>query len=193
VNSILKQVSPSPTTMIRMDHTHVLATFHRYHIDTPAKTKRSLVNLICSLLEVHAQLEEEIFYPAMRDLASDGALVDKSFPEHAEMKRLIAQLREMEPHDPRYDETVMELMRDVIHHVADEETMLLPDAERRLGDRLGELGAQMTKRRLELTAPRVGEMARNAVTAMPVSSMVLTAGAVVAGAYLVTRAFGREA
>ena len=63
MNSILKQVSPSATTMIRMDHTHVLATFHRYRIDTPEKTKRSLVNLICAALEVHAQLEEEISIP----------------------------------------------------------------------------------------------------------------------------------
>ena len=55
----------------------------------------------------------------------------------------------MQPGDAAYDETVMELMRDVLHHVADEETMLLPDAERRLGDQLNELGAQMTKRRLK--------------------------------------------
>ena len=70
--------------------------------------------------------------------------------------------------------------------------MLLPDAERRLGKQLNELGAQMTKRRLELTAPRLGEMARDTVSAMPVSSMLLTASAVVAGAYIVSRAFGRE-
>jgi hemerythrin superfamily protein len=178
--------------MIRMDHTHVLAIFHRYRADTPVQTKRSLVNLICTALEVHAQLEEEIFYPAMRALPGDEGLVDKSLPEHTEMKRLIAKLREMTPGDTAYDDTVMELMRDVIHHVADEETMLLPDAERRLGQQLNELGAQMTKRRLELTAPRLGEMARDTVSAMPVSSMLLTASAVVAGAYIVSRAFGRE-
>src|SRR5690242_9273440 len=82
MNSLLKQVTPGVTVMIRMDHTHVLATFHRYHTDSPAHTKRSIVRLICTALEVHAQLEEEIFYPAMRTLASDSALVDKSLPEH---------------------------------------------------------------------------------------------------------------
>jgi hemerythrin superfamily protein len=193
MNSILKQVTPSVTTMIRMDHTHVLATFHRYRVDTPVHTKRSLVNLICTALEVHAQLEEEIFYPAMRALPLDSALVDKSIPEHAEMKRLIAKLREMDPNDAAYDDTVMELMRDVMHHVADEETTLLPQAERNLGEQIYELGAQMTKRRIQLTAPRAGEIARDTVSAVPVTSMLLTAGAVAAGAYVLSRAFGREA
>ena len=193
MNSILKQVTPSVTTMIRMDHTHVLATFHRYRVDAPVHTKRSLVNLICTALEVHAQLEEEIFYPAMRALPLDSALVDKSIPEHAEMKRLISKLRGMGPSDVAYDDTVMELMRDVMHHVADEETILLPHAERNLGEQIYELGARMTKQRLELAAPRAGEIARDTVSAMPVSSMLLTAGAVAAGAYVLSRAFGREA
>jgi hemerythrin superfamily protein len=189
----LKQVTPSATVMIRMDHTHVLASFHRYHTDSSAHTKRSIVRLICTALEVHAQLEEEIFYPAMRTLASDSALVDKSLPEHARMKELIAKLRAMEPADSAYDETVMELMRDVIHHVADEETMLLPDAERRLGDQLQDLGAQMLKRRLELVGPHAGEIAVDTVTTMPVASMVVTASAVLAGFYVLSRAFGRNA
>jgi hypothetical protein len=85
------------------------------------------------------------------------------------------------------------LMRDVLHHVADEETTLLPDAERLLGDRLGELGAQMTKRRLELAAPRAGEIAVNTVRGMPASSMLVAAGALIAGTYIVKRAFGRHA
>jgi len=194
MNSLLKQVTPSATVMMRMDHTHVLATFHRYHTDSSAHTKRSIVRLICNALEVHAQLEEEIFYPAMRALASGGALVDKSLSEHARMKELIAKLRNMEPADSVYDDTVMEMMRDVIHHVADEETMLLPDAERRLGDQLlQELGAQMLKRRLELAGPRAGEIAVDTVIAMPVASMVVSVSAVLAGFYVLSRAFGRNA
>ena len=140
MKSILRKAVPNATTMIRMDHTHVLATFHRYRRDTPAQVKQGLVNVICTALEVHAQLEEEIFYPAMRAAAaSDGAIVDKSLPEHEEMKRLIGKLRGMQPGDALYDDTVMELMRGVLHHVADEETTLLPDAERLLGERLEDL------------------------------------------------------
>lgn len=193
MKSITSKLSPSITNMIRMDHTHVLATFHQYEMDTHPQTKKALVNTACLALEVHAQLEEEIFYPAMREIAVDVSILDKSIPEHSEMRRLIAQLRAMEPSDPAYDNTFMELMRDVLHHVADEETTLLPDAERLLADRLGDMGAQMTKRRLELSAPRAGEIAMNAVRGFPTSSMLMAAGAVLAGTYFAKRAFERHA
>ena len=103
-------------------------------------------------------LEEEIFYPAVREVTEDE-LIRESMAEHQEMKRLIGLLRRMEPEAIDYDETVMALMREVLHHVADEETVVLPAAERLLGDSLGELGARMTKRRVQLVAPRSGEIA----------------------------------
>ena len=161
MHKALKTFVPTVTNMIRADHTHVLAVFHQYEIDTAPGTKRALVNTICLALEVHAQLEEEIFYPAMRALSGDAGVVAKSVPEHDEMRRLIARLREMQPEDAGYDATVMELMRDVLHHVADEETILLPDAERT--PRRSARGARraMTKRRLELIAPKSLEIAWN--------------------------------
>ena len=81
-------------------------------------------------------------------------VLEKEVPEHDQMRRFIAQLRSMEPTDTGYDNTFMELMRTVIHHVADEETMLLPAAERLMPDRLGELGAQMTKRRFAVASTK---------------------------------------
>jgi hemerythrin superfamily protein len=181
----LKAFVPTVTNMIRADHTHVLATFHQYEIDTSPGTKKALVNTICLALEIHAQLEEEIFYPAMREIARDAALVGKSVPEHDEMRRLVAELRSMEPTDTDYDQTVMELMRDVLHHVADEETILLPDAERSLADRLEELEAAMTKRRLELVAPKSMEIAWNTMRALPASNVLMGAGALALVAMLV--------
>lgn len=189
MKSIKNSLSPSITDMIRMDHTSVMETFHQYEIDNSPTTKKALISTACLALEIHAQLEEEIFYPAMRAISSDSTVVAKSIPEHNEMRRLIAQLRAMEPADPSYDQTFMQLMRDVMHHVADEETTLLPDAERLLADRLGELGAEMTKRRLQLTAPRAGEIAVNAVRGLPATSMLMAAGAVLAGTYFAKRAF----
>jgi hemerythrin superfamily protein len=193
MNSIINAFSPSITSMIRLDHTHVLTTFHKYKADTPSSTKEAIVNTVCIALEIHAQLEEEIFYPVMREVAPDNEVIKKSVPEHDEMRRLIARLREMEPTDAAYDQTFMDLMRDVMHHVADEESVLLPEAERLLSDRLGELGAQMTKRRLELAAPRAGEIAANTLHAATASTVLMTAGALLAGSYLVKRAFSRHA
>jgi len=191
MNTLLAKLSPTITNMIRFDHTHVVATYHQFEADTPPGAKQALVNTVCTALEIHAQLEEEIFYPAMAAL--DGARVDKSFPEHDEMRRLIARLRAMAPEDEAYDLTFHELMRDVLHHVAEEETILLRDAERLIPDRLAELGAKMTKRRLELVAPRTGEIAWNMVRGMPVKTTLLTLGLGLAGGYFLQRSRGLRA
>ena len=193
MNSLLKKLSPTITNMIRMDHTHVMVTFHQYEADTAPATKKALVNTACVALEIHAQLEEEIFYPAVRRVVTDPVVIDKSVPEHDEMRRLIAKLREMEPTDADYDRTFMELMRDVMHHVADEETVLLPAAERLLAGEIEELGAQMTKRRLQLVAPRAGEIAGNTLRALPASTMLVSVGAVLAGGLVLNRALRRRA
>jgi hemerythrin superfamily protein len=192
MTSVLAKLSPTITNMIRMDHTHVTAVFHQYEVETAPSTKKALVTNICLALEVHAQLEEEIFYPAMQALSVDLGVVEKSVPEHDEMRRLIAALRGMEPTDAQYDVTVMELMRDVLHHVADEETTLLPDAERLMKDRLRELGAQMTRRRLQLLAPRASELAVSTVRSLPASTMVMSAGAAAAGLLVLRRLMARR-
>lgn len=192
MNFSLNKLSPTITNMIRMDHTHVMLTFHQYEIDTSPKKKLALVSTICLALEIHAQLEEEIFYPAMRALGVDHEVVQKSVPEHDEMRRLIGRLRGMDPTDAEYDQTFMELMRDVINHMADEETILLPDAERKLAGQLDELGARMTKRRLQLAAPHTGEIALNTMRGFPAGSMVVAAGALLAGTYLVKRSASRR-
>jgi hemerythrin superfamily protein len=183
------KMSPTATRMIRMDHTHVLATFHKYRLDASPDKKHAIAETICLALEIHARIEEEIFYPAMRSVDPD--LVDKSIPEHNDMRRLIAQLRQTRPQDQAFDQTLMELMREVMRHVADEETMLLPDAERVLGDqRLSELGAEMTRRRFQLAAPRAGEIAVNTVRSFPAATLAVT-GMFVVGAFLVGRAVTR--
>ena len=187
MNPLFAKLSPTITNMIRTDHTHVLATFHQYEADTPPGSKRALVDSICVALEIHAQLEEEIFYPVMRTLPSGSTTIDKNEPEHDEMRRLIAKLRGMEATHADFDRTVMELMRGVIHHVAEEETVLLHDAERLIPDRLSELGAQMTKRRFELVLPRSGEIANNMMRATPIKNTLMLLGLVAAGGYAVKR------
>lgn len=193
MNSLVNTLSPSITTIIRMDHAHVLTTFHQYRSGINPSAKKALVGTACLLLEIHAQLEEEIFYPAMRAaLPPDNHILSKSVPEHDEMKRIIAQLRNLAPTELAFDQAFLELMRDVMHHVADEETTLLPEAERLLAGRLGELGAQMTKRRLELLTPRAGELASHSFQAASAGTMMLAASALMAGSYLFKRAFARH-
>jgi hemerythrin superfamily protein len=186
VNQLLSRLSPSITNMIRMDHTHVLTTFRQYEFDTPPRAKKGLVDSVCIAIEIHAQLEEEIFYPALRSHA-DTEFLRKSIPEHDQMRRLITQLRNLDSADAAYNETFYELMNNVMHHMADEETFLLPLAERVLADRLGELGAQMTKRRLQLAVPRGGEIAGGMVRSAGTGGLVMGAGALLACSYLLSR------
>lgn len=190
MNAISSKPSSSVAKMIRADHTHVLAVFHRFRSDVAPRTKQALVDTVCVALDIHAQLEEEILYPAMASV--DSPLVEKSVPEHAEMKRLMSEVRAMDPSHAAFDETFMQLMRTVIHHVADEETILLPEAERLLADRLNELGTQMAKRRRQLMLPRAAEMTRNAVRAMPTSTVLVGAGALLAGTYVLRYALKKN-
>ena len=192
MNNPLSSLRPSATDMIRMDHTHVNSTFHRYKAETDPQTKQALANMICLALDVHAKLEEEIFYPAMREVQADRPLVDKSYPEHEEVHRLVARLRDLKPEDPMFDKTVHELMRTVMHHVADEETTLLPDAEEALGtQRLQEIGGRMLKRRMQLMGPIMPQMAREMVRATPTTFLVCTAGALLGMTLVARRAFAR--
>jgi len=185
--SLLTRMSPSITNMIRMDHTHVVAAFHQFQADTAPRVKKGLADNICLALEVHAQLEEEIFYPALREVSPDETL-DKAKPEHDEMRRLVGGLRGLHPTDPAFDETVFELMRAVLHHVADEETQLLPKAERLLAGQLSEMGGRMTRRRLELLGPRSGELAGSMARSMSTGTMLAAAGTLaVAGGLLLAR------
>jgi hypothetical protein len=194
VNAVTR-LTPSITTMIRMDHTHAFALFHRYKADTPDGRKRALLTNACLALEVHAQLEEEIFYPALRRVISDDEVLNKSGPEHDEMRELIRQLRDQLAAADRVsvvvDDTFLKLMRAVIHHVADEETHLLPLAERLLKDELGELGMKMTRRRVELVKPHMGEIAVSAARSFPAAAaagaVVAALGAVAIGATLLSR------
>ena len=188
MNTILQKLAPNAADMIRADHTHVMALFHRYKASSSPAAKKAVVSAICVSLEIHAQIEEEIFYPALRVAA--GPVIEQLVPEHDEMKRIIAELREMDAEAAGYDATFMTLMRTVIHHVADEETQLLPDAERVLGYRLSELGMEMAKRRLQLMAPRSREIAIVKARTLPKGGLALAAGALLAGA-LVARGFRR--
>lgn len=186
MTSLISQLSPSITNMIRLDHTHVLTAFHQYEIGSSPRLKKGLADNVCLAIEIHAQLEEEIFYPAMRAV-QDSEIVRKSGPEHDEMRGLISRLRNMPVSDPAFDDTFFELMRHVMHHVADEETMLLPAAERLIPEQLQELGARMTRRRLELTGSRASEVASSMARSMSTGTIFGMGSAVLAGAYLLTR------
>ena len=190
---LMSRLMPGATGMIRADHSRLLVVLHRYRGTESPAARQAPVRAGARLLEIHAALEEEIFYPACRAAGIDNPVLDKSLTEHAEMHRLIEELRAADPASAAFDQGVMALMRVVLHHMADEETVLLPDAERVLGpDRLAELGLQMTRRRLQLAAPQAGEIAADTLRNARPASVLMAAGVLLAGGYMVKRAFGHN-
>lgn len=96
-------LSPTITSMIRLDHIRALAAFHRYRADSPWWRKHDIVLSTCAALEIHAQLEEEIFYSAVARVLPDDETRRKSEPEQDGRRQMIGRLRAMQPDDSAYD------------------------------------------------------------------------------------------
>ena len=174
---VLGALAPKITRMIRSDHARLLGIFHRYTADAPADLRKALADRLCTALEIHMKLEEDVFYPALRELFPGNETIQRGEPEHHALRRLIGRLRRMSEGDVGFDGAVLELMRSFMHHVADEETVLLPAAERVLAEHLSELGGRMTRRRFELARPRLGEIVSGVLRSTPKSTLVSVAAA----------------
>jgi hemerythrin superfamily protein len=104
-------------------------------------------------LEVHATIEEEIFYPAVKKARSEHVKdeVREAYEEHKQMKTLLAEIASITPADETYDMKMKVLKEDVEHHVKDEEGEMFPDAKKFLGEsRLVELGTELQARKQQL-------------------------------------------
>jgi len=176
-----RAICPGITTLIRFDHAHVLAAFRRYRTYLPGPRKRAMVANISLALEIHAQLEEEIFYPALFAAGWSTDDLDKGITEHDQMQALIHGLREMSPRESVFDATFHELIRLVLHHIADEETTLLPFAEVNLRDHLQKLGWQMSVRRLELLKSHKARAALTTAVTFPILTGALVLGTLITG------------
>ena len=100
---------------------------------------------------MHAQIEEEIFYPALRKAVPGAAdVLDEAEAEHAQAKQLIAQIRGLRTADAGMDELIAELARAIEHHVKEERDELFPKARSTSGLDLGALALQLRQRQQEL-------------------------------------------
>lgn len=111
--------------------------------------KAELVRTACAALTVHAQIEEDVFYPALYEAIDAEDTLDEAEVEHATIKSLISQLEEMEPGAELYDATVTVLAEYVRHHVKEEEGEIFPKAKKSDLD-LDALGERLLERRRAL-------------------------------------------
>ena len=138
------------TALLAKDHKDVKALFKRYEklakAEADADEREELAAQICEMLEAHTTVEEEIFYPAVREAQVDADLLDEAEVEHASAKDLISQIRSMSPDDDLYDAKVTVLGEYVNHHVEEEEGQMFPKARRAKVDLEG-LGEQIKSRK----------------------------------------------
>lgn len=95
-----------------------------------AADKEALVAEICAELTIHAEVEEELFYPAVRETIDDDDMMNEAEVEHASAKDLIEQLQAMEASDPMYDAKVTVLGEYINHHVEEEEGEMFPKTKK---------------------------------------------------------------
>ena len=137
--------------MLRADHKKVSELFEEYEKVRAVTKKKDLVTQICTELTVHAQIEEEIFYPAVKQALKDTKLVPEATIEHATLKELIAQVRDVDPDGEMFDAKIKVLSEYVKHHVKEEQNEIFPKLQATKLDTV-ELGARMSARKDELMA-----------------------------------------
>ena len=146
--------APKPVeaiAMLRADHKVVSALFEEYESARSTSRKKSIVAKICTELGVHSQVEEEIFYPAVKQALKDKELVPEATVEHASVKDLIAQVKDVEPDGEMFDAKIKVMGEFVKHHVKEEQNEMFPRAKKTKLDMVA-LGAQMAARKQELLA-----------------------------------------
>lgn len=137
------------TKLLRADHKLVSTLFDQYESSRSKEKKKALIEQICQELTIHAQIEEEIFYPKVQVALKDHELVPEAKVEHETLKHLIGQLEEGEPGDEDFDAKVKVLSEYVKHHVREEQREIFPKVQSTNLD-LQALGAELSQRKEEL-------------------------------------------
>jgi hypothetical protein len=163
---------------LKKDHANVQDLFRQY--ESEGGGRRKLAEQIFTEIEIHAALEEELFYPALQGrvkpatleresptaeeegedeesdvMAQEEDLVAEALEDHQEVKTLTATLRRLDPGDAQFQIMFAELRESVEEHVGMEEDELMPDAEAALGGELERLGGQLAERKEQLMAGKV--------------------------------------
>ncbi len=156
--------APDACSLLDNDHRNVKKLFKEYETlmesrarGAPQK-KRELADRICRELSVHAQIEEEIFYPALRGAIKDTDLLNEAEVEHGTAKDLIAQIEDGDETDEKFDAKVTVLGEYIDHHVKEERNEIFVKARASKLD-LVEMRTQLEARKEELMAELTGATA----------------------------------
>jgi hypothetical protein len=142
------------TDLLKKQHKEVKALFKKVEKTEDARGRKQLMEQIGQALQMHTQLEEEIFYPAVRGLETRKAeeMVAEAFEEHHVVDLVLQDLPNVDPEDERFEAKMTVLSELVEHHVEEEEKEMFKLAERLGKEELQDLGEQMESRAGEAMA-----------------------------------------
>lgn len=134
--------------ILTKDHREVdalIATLEQaVNSSSSATNYRNTFEQLVNALSIHMQAEEQIFYPAMRNVDGEEELVEEAYDEHNEVKGLLLQMNSLDPTSTEFQENLKQVKTGIQHHVSEEEGEMFPDAKEKLGDeRLREIGEQI--------------------------------------------------
>jgi hemerythrin superfamily protein len=137
--------------LLEQDHREVEEWFDEFDElkDSDEDRKGELAEQICLALKVHAQIEEEIFYPRAREATKDDDLLDEAIVEHATVKNLIDEIEEMDVGEELFDAKIRVLGEMVKRHIREEEEELFPELQSVKMD-LDAIGKELAERKQEL-------------------------------------------
>lgn len=150
--------TPDAIALLIADHREVeklYKSFESLKEKDDDQGKQHVAEEICLALRVHTQIEEEIFYPAIKKAVEQDE-IDEAVVEHAAAKNLIEQIEGMGPEEDLYDAKVKVLWEEVQHHVEEEETEMFPEVKKDKSIDLKALGEQLARRKEELTRELAG-------------------------------------
>ena len=132
--------------LLKKDHEKVSGIFEKLDTTTErgVKTREELFTQLKNELDVHAQIEEQIFYPALEEADETHEITLEAFEEHAIVKQLLAELEELSKDDETWGAKLKVLKENVEHHVEEEEGEMFTGARKVLSsEQIEALGARM--------------------------------------------------
>jgi hemerythrin-like domain-containing protein len=144
------------TDLLKKQHKEVKSLFKKIEKTEDSRQRRQLMEEISTALQAHTAIEEEMFYPAVREVGTKKAeqMVDEAFEEHHVVKLVLQELPQVDPEDEHFEAKMTVLSELIEHHVEEEETEMFKLAKKIGDDELDDLGGRMAQRFEQLGGQR---------------------------------------
>ena len=132
-------------TLLKADHKKVAGLLEKIDETTEraVKTREELFTQLKSELDIHTRIEEEIFYPALKEADETRDITLEAYEEHNVVKTLLGELASLGKDQEEWTAKFTVLKENIEHHVEEEEGEMFPKAKKVLGEKAETLGTRM--------------------------------------------------